>query len=111
MLNLVPRSTQSAELAELFINAIALVTGIGVGARILLAPQADFLRPLPITSRTSAYLYVWTMRIATISVLGFIISQLGISQEEAGYRNAVEILFAAIRQGILFSRIPSTDSW
>ena len=101
VLNLVPRSTQSAELAELFINAIALVTGIGVGARILLAPQADFLRPLPITSRTSAYLYVWTMRIATISVLGFIISQLGISQEEAGYRNAVEILFAAIVGGML----------
>jgi moderate conductance mechanosensitive channel len=101
VLNLVPRSTQSAELAELFINAIALVTGIGVGARILLAPQADLLRPLPITARTSAYLYVWTMRIATISVLGFIISHVGVSQGEAGHRSAVEILFAAIVGGML----------
>ena len=59
VLNLVPRSIQSAELAELFINGIALVTGIGVIARIVLAPQAELLRPIPLASRTTAYLYVW----------------------------------------------------
>ena len=54
VLTLVPRSIQATELAELFINGIALVTGIGVIARIVLAPQAELLRPIPLASRTTA---------------------------------------------------------
>ena len=101
VLNLVPRSTQSAELAELFINGIALVTGIGVVARIVLAPQAELLRPIPLASRTTAYLYVWIMRIATVGVLGFIISKMAAHPQNFDQRLAVDIVFAAIISGMV----------
>ncbi len=101
VLNLVPRSTQSAELAELFINGIALVTGIGVVARIVLAPQAELLRPIPLASRTTAYLYVWIMRIATVGVLGFIISKMAAHPQNFDRRLAVDIVFAAIISGMV----------
>ena len=101
VLNLVPRSTQSAELAELFINGIALVTGIGVVARIVLAPQAELLRPIPLASRTTAYLYVWIMRIATVGVLGFIISKMVTHPQNFDQRLAVDIVFAAIISGMV----------
>ena len=101
VLNLVPRSTQSAELAELFINGIALVTGIGVVARVVLAPQAELLRPIPLASRTTAYLYVWIMRIATVGVLGFIISKMVTHPQNFDQRLAVDIVFAAIISGMV----------
>ena len=101
VLTLVPRSIQSAELAELFINGIALVTGIGVIARIVLAPQAELLRPIPLASRTTAYLYVWIMRIATVGVLGFIISKMAADPQNFDQRLAVDIVFAAIISGMV----------
>ena len=101
VLNLVPRSTQSAELAKLFINGIAIVTGIGVVARIVLAPQAELLRPIPLASRTTAYLYVWIMRIATVGVLGFIISKMVAHPQNFDQRLAVDIVFAAIISGMV----------
>lgn len=101
VLNLFPRSIQSAELAELFINGIALVTGIGVIARIVLAPQAELLRPIPLASRTTAYLYVWIMRIVTVGVLGFIISKMIAHPQNFDQRQAVDIVFAAIIGGMV----------
>ena len=101
VLTLVPRSIQATELAELFINGIALVTGIGVIARIVLAPQAELLRPIPLASGTTAYLYVWIMRIATIGVLGFIISKMTAQPQNFDQRLAIDIVFAAIISGMV----------
>ena len=70
-------------------------------ARVVLAPQAELLRPIPLASRTTAYLYVWIMRIATVGVLGFIISKMVTHPQNFGQRLAVDIVFAAIISGMV----------
>ena len=100
-LNIVTRSVQSLELAELLVNGIALITGIGVAARLILSPQANLLRPVPISARTSAYLYIWSMRLATASVIGFVVAELVTPADAGGQRHAVSIFFAAMVGGML----------
>ncbi len=101
-LALLDRSPQSRQMAEFVIQAIAGLTAIGAVARLLLAPHAEALRPLPLASVTAAYLYLWVQRLAWIGTLGFAISHIAVplGASPAGAR-AIEILSAVVFTGMV----------
>lgn len=72
---IVPRSFQAEQIALVVIQAIALHTGVGVLARLILAPYAPHLRPMRLGDEMSAYLYLWVMRLTAVGVIGYVISQ------------------------------------
>lgn len=99
---IVPRSYQAEQIAVVVIQAVAVQTGIGVLARLLLAPYAPHLRPLRVGDEMAAYLYIWIMRIAAVGVVGFLISRTAVPLG-AGYvgSHALEIAAAAAMTGML----------
>lgn len=101
VLALVPRPPESHEVAELLIQSIAVLTGAGVVARLLFAPHAEALRPVPWESSTAAYLYLWVMRLALVGTVGFAASRIAVplGAAEAG-AHAVEIIAAIIFAGM-----------
>ena len=101
VLALVTRSPESRQVAELLIQAIAVLTGAGVMARLLFAPHAEALRPIPLASGTAAYLYLWAMRLALVGIVGFVASRIAVplGAAEAG-AHAVEILAAIVLAGL-----------
>jgi small conductance mechanosensitive channel len=65
---------KTARLVALALINARLVTGaVLVAGRLVLAPQADSLRLLPLTGETAHYLYIWTARIAVVAVYGYFI--------------------------------------
>lgn len=61
-----------ARLAALaIINANVLVRAVAVVARLLLAPAAPALRIPEISTETATYLYIWTRRIANVTIYGY----------------------------------------
>jgi moderate conductance mechanosensitive channel len=100
---LVDRSDQAHQIAEFLILAIAVFTGIGVIARLILAPQAGALRPVPLESVTAAYIYLWVMRLALIGTLGFVASRMALPMgASVGGAQAVRILSAIVFAGLGF---------
>jgi len=99
---IVPRSPEAERIAEIVIQAIAVHTGIGVIARLLLAPFAPHLRPMAIGDEMAAYLYVWTLRISAVGVTGFLISRtaLPLGAGEIG-SHALEIAAAGVMTAML----------
>jgi small-conductance mechanosensitive channel len=101
-LALLDRSPQSRQMAEFVIQAIAGLTAIGVFARLLLAPHAEGLRPLPLASVTAAYLYLWVKRLAWVATLGVALSHIAVplGASPAG-AHAIEILSAVVFAGMV----------
>jgi len=101
VLALVDRSVRAHQLAVFMIQAIAVLTGSGVLARLILAPYADALRPVPLASVTAAYLYLWVMRLAWAGCIGFVVSKAAIplGANPAG-AHAVGILAAIVFAGL-----------
>jgi len=101
-LALLERSPEARQIAESVILAIAEMTAIGVAARLILAPHAEALRPLPLASVSSAYLYLWVMRLAWVGTLGYALSRIAVplGASVAGAR-AIEILCAVIFAGLV----------
>ncbi|NNG04549.1 MAG: mechanosensitive ion channel [Inquilinus sp.] len=61
-----------------FVNGI-LVRGIIVAAaRVVLSPTAGSRRLLALGDETAAYLYVWSRRLATIGVFGWVVAETGL---------------------------------
>ena len=104
-LALVTRSPQSQEIAELLIQAVAIFTGIGVIARLVLSPKSAALRPVPIESATAAYIYIWVMRLATVGTLGFAISFMVSDKTNIPGLNAFEMLAGAVFAGLVLMMI------
>lgn len=98
----VPRSYQAEQIALVVIQAIAVHTGIGVLARLILAPYAPHLRPLRLGDEMAAYLYLWVMRISAVGVIGYVISQTALPLG-AGYvgSHALQVAAAAAMTGML----------
>lgn len=98
----VPRSYQAEQIALVVIQAIAVHTGIGVLARLILAPYAPHLRILRVGDEMAAYLYLWVMRLTAVGVIGYVISQTALPLG-AGYvgSHALEIAAAAVMTGML----------
>ena len=96
ILGIVPRSPFSVEIAQLLINAIAFITGVSVIARALLAPHADQLRLMPVSGRTSAYLYVWARRLSLVGVAGYTLSKITSLTANPELTILVEVLSALI---------------
>lgn len=98
----VPRSYQAELIALVVIQAIAVHTGIGVLARLVLAPYAPHLRPLRLGDEMAAYLYLWVMRISAVGVVGYVISQTALPLG-AGYVgwHALQVAAAAAMTGML----------
>ncbi len=92
MLGIVPRSPYSVEIAQLLINAIAVIAGAGVIARALLAPHADQLRIIPVTASTSAYLYIWFRRLSVVGVAGYALSKIATLTASAEITIVIEVL-------------------
>jgi moderate conductance mechanosensitive channel len=102
-LALLERSDEADQIALFIIQAIAGLTGIGVIARLILAPHAEALRPVPLASVTAAYLYLWVMRLALIGTVGFIASRTAIPLgASVGGAQAVQILSAIVFAGLTF---------
>jgi small conductance mechanosensitive channel len=99
---LVPRSFAAERIAEVVIQAIAVHTGIGVLARLVLAPYAPHLRPVALPDGMAAYLYIWTLRLSAVGVTGFVISKTAIPLG-AGFvgARALEIAAAGVMAGLL----------
>ncbi len=97
----VDRSFQAARIAELVIWGFALQTGIGVFARLLLAPYSIRLRPLPIGDEGAAYTYLWVMRLSLVAVVGFVLSRISLplGASWSGMR-AIEIGAASVLAGM-----------
>lgn len=109
---IVPRSPEAERIAEIVIQAIAVHTGIGVLARLVFAPYAPPLRPVPVGDEMAAYLYVWAMRITAVGVAGYLISRtaLPLGANEVG-SHALEIAAAAVMTAmvlILVTQLRST---
>ena len=101
VLALVDRSVPAHQLAVLMIQSIALLTGAGVLSRLILAPYADALRPVPLASVTAAYLYLWVMRLACVGCIGFVVSKASIPLgASASGAHAVGILAAIVFAGL-----------
>ena len=98
----VPRSFQAEQIALVVIQAIAVQTGIGVLARLILAPYAPHLRVLRVGDEMAAYLYLWVMRLTAVGVIGYVISQTALPLG-AGYvgSHALEVAAAAVMTGML----------
>ena len=102
-LALLDRSDEAHQIALFMIQAIAVLTGIGVVARLVLAPHAPALRPVPLRSVTAAYLYLWIMRLALIGTLGYVASRTAIPLGASlGGAQAVRILSAIALAGLSF---------
>lgn len=99
---IVPRSFQAEQIALVVIQAIALHTGVGVLARLVLAPYAPHLRPMRLGDEMAAYLYLWVMRLTAVGVIGYVISQTALPLG-AGYvgSHALEVAAAAVMTGML----------
>ncbi|MDF1794628.1 MAG: mechanosensitive ion channel [Thalassobaculaceae bacterium] len=99
---IVPRSYQAEQIAVVVINAVAVQTGIGVLARLSLAPYAPHLRAIRIGDEMAAYLYIWVMRVTAVGVVGYLISQTALPLG-AGYdgSHALEVAAAAVMTGML----------
>ena len=99
---LIPRSYQAEQIAVVVIQAIAVHTGIGVLARLILAPYAPHLRAMRLGDEMAAYLYLWVMRISAVGVTGYLISQTALPLG-AGYvgSHALQIAAAAAMTGML----------
>ncbi|WPZ35286.1 mechanosensitive ion channel [Thalassobaculum sp. OXR-137] len=98
----VPRSYQAEQIALVVIQAIAVHTGIGVLARLILAPFAPHLRIFRVGDEMAAYLYLWVMRLTAVGVIGYVISQTALPLG-AGYvgSHALEVAAAAVMTGML----------
>jgi moderate conductance mechanosensitive channel len=102
-LSLLDRSDEAHQIALFLIQAIAVLTGIGVVARLILAPRAPALRPVPLASETAAYLYLWIMRLALIGTVGYVASRTAIPLGASlGGARAVQILAAIAFAGLSF---------
>lgn len=101
-LMVVPRGPQAEEIAIVVIQAIAIHTGVGVLARLLLAPYAPHLRPMRLGDEMAAYLYLWVMRITAVGVVGYVISHtaLPLGAGDVG-SHALQIAAAAAMTGML----------
>ena len=101
MLELVDRSAPAHQLAVFMVQAIAVLTGSGVLARLILAPYSDALRPVPLASVTAAYLYLWVMRLAWVGCIGFVLTKTAIPLgASAAGAHAVGILSAIVFAGL-----------
>lgn len=99
---LLERSAESRQIAEFVILAIAWLTAIGVAARLLLAPHAEALRPLPIASESAAYLYLWVKRLAWVGTLGYALARIAVPLgASAAGSKAIEVLGAVIFAGLV----------
>jgi len=108
-LTLLDRSPQSRQIAETVIQAIAAATAIGVAARLILAPHAEALRPLPLASVTSAYLYLWITRLAWVGTIGFALSHIAVPLGASGAgARAIAVLSAVIFAGLVIVLIMQT---
>ena len=108
-LALLDRSDEAHQIALFLIQAIAVLTGIGVIARLILAPQAPALRPVPLESVTAAYLYLWVMRLALIGTVGYVASRTAIPLgASVGGAQAVQILAAIVFAGMSFVLVMQT---
>tara|TARA_B100001123_G_scaffold260857_1_gene290610 strand:+ start:130 stop:2382 length:2253 start_codon:yes stop_codon:yes gene_type:complete len=96
VLGIIVRSPHATEIARIIINAIALIGGIGVVSRLILAPYADALRPVPLAAATSAYLYIWVRRLALFGVVGYTFSKILSLIASLGVAAIVEVLSAAV---------------
>jgi len=95
--------TYSAEIiATVLIWAIAIQGAVGVAARTVLAPYARDYRPVPISDDAAAYLYVWTLRISLVAIMGWALSRIALplGASWAGAR-ALEIGAAAVLAGLI----------
>jgi moderate conductance mechanosensitive channel len=109
VLALVDRSDQAHQISAFMIQAIAVLTGIGVIARLVLAPHASALRPVPLESVMAAYLYLWVMRLALIGTLGYVASRTAIPLgASVGGAQAVQILSAIVFAGLTFMLVMQT---
>jgi moderate conductance mechanosensitive channel len=111
-LALMGRSDQANQIAAFIIQAIAGMTGIGVIARLILAPHAQALRPIPIASVTAAYIYLWVMRLALVGTVGFVALRTAIPLgASVGGAQAVQVLSAIAFAGLTFMLVmQSRDS-
>lgn len=88
-------------IALALINASVIARGIAVAARIVLAPDSETRRLLPIASETAAYDYVWIKRFAAVIVYGYFgletAELLGLPHSLYGlFRNLTGLLLSAL---------------
>lgn len=57
------------------VNAVIATETIMAFVRAALAPRWPSLRPVPVSDETAHYAYIWTRRLAVITVFGYFISQ------------------------------------
>lgn len=88
-------------IALALINAGVIARGIAIVARIVLAPESETRRLLPIASETAAYDYVWIKRFAAVIVYGYFgletAQLLGLPHSLYGlFRNLTGLLLSAL---------------
>ena len=76
------------------VHAYLIVRGILAMARMLLAPAVNTLRILPLTDVTANYLFIWTRRLAGLSVFGifFVEAALLLGLPAGGYTSLLGLL-------------------
>ncbi len=77
-----------------FVNAILIRGVIQAVVRAVLSPSPGTQRIVPIQDETAAYLYVWTRRLATTAVLGYVIAATGLllGMSEAVYQSVLDLV-------------------
>ncbi len=102
VLAVVPQGPAAGEIAQLLIIAIAVHTGIGAIARLVLAPYAPHLRPLRLADEMAAYLYVWILRLSAVGVTGFVLTRTAVplGAGPAGAK-ALEVAAAGVFAGLV----------
>ena len=95
------------------VNAILVRGAVQALVRVVLSPSTGSQRILPIQDETAAYLYVWSRRLATTGVFGYVVAVTGLllGMSDAVYQSVLDlvgllisglliVLIAQNRQGV-----------
>jgi len=77
-----------------FVNAILIRGAIQAVVRAIVSPAPGSQRILPVQDETAAYLYVWSRRLATTAVFGYVVAATGLllGMSDAVFRLSIDLV-------------------